>query len=98
MGLVPKTIPIFVTAVLCVPSNHPSVAVIRTPSPPAQAARLKEHHAEFFQRAKEYEEISVRYSQQFYWCQSESLAELERPERIAEITANWEASSGTQAR
>lgn len=54
--------------------------------------RLKEQHPDLFQRAKDYEEKSVIYGEQFYWCQNESLAELERPERIAEIKANWEAS------
>jgi len=54
--------------------------------------RLKEKYPDLFEKAKEYEERSVLYGEQFYWCQSESLAELERPERIAEIKANWEAS------
>jgi hypothetical protein len=55
--------------------------------------RLKETHPDLFQQAKDYEEKSVLYGEQFYWCHSESLAELERPERVAEIKANWEAST-----
>jgi len=61
--------------------------------------RLKEKHPDLFQRAKDYEEKSVLYGEQFYWCQSESLAALERPERVAEIKANWEISQNrTRAR
>lgn len=55
--------------------------------------RLKETHPNLFQQAKDYEEKSVLYGEQFYWCQNESLAELERPERVAAIKSNWEAST-----
>jgi 3'-phosphoadenosine 5'-phosphosulfate sulfotransferase (PAPS reductase)/FAD synthetase len=58
--------------------------------------RLREEHPDLFQRAKEYEEKSVLYGDQFYWCQNESLAELERDERVAEIKANWELSQVRQ--
>jgi hypothetical protein len=58
--------------------------------------RLKERHPDLFARAKEYEEKSVLYGEQFYWCQNETLAELERPERIADIKANWELSRERQ--
>ena len=54
--------------------------------------RLKETHPELFERAKEYEEKSKLYGGNFYWCQNESLAELEQPERMEEIRANWIAS------
>ncbi|MBA7465119.1 hypothetical protein ES707_00281 [subsurface metagenome] len=54
--------------------------------------RLKERHPDLFERAKEYEERSLGFGEQFYWCRSESLAQLERPERVAEIKRNWEAS------
>jgi len=57
--------------------------------------RLKEQHPDLFDRAKEYEEKSVQYGEQFYWSQNEPLAELEQPERMAEIKANFEK---TQAR
>lgn len=46
---------------------------------------LKERHPELFAEAKAYE--SERGGEQFYWRQRESLAELERPERIAQIKA-----------
>jgi 3'-phosphoadenosine 5'-phosphosulfate sulfotransferase (PAPS reductase)/FAD synthetase len=54
--------------------------------------RLKEQHPDLFEHAKEYEERSLGFGEQFYWSRSESLAQLERPERIAEIKRNWEAS------
>ena len=54
--------------------------------------RLKERHPELFERAKEYEQKSELYGDKFYWCQNESLAELEQPERMQEIRVNWIAS------
>lgn len=53
--------------------------------------RLREVHPDLFQLAKDYEEKSVLFGEQFYWCQTESLAELEQPERIAAIKANHES-------
>jgi 3'-phosphoadenosine 5'-phosphosulfate sulfotransferase (PAPS reductase)/FAD synthetase len=52
--------------------------------------RLKETHPELFELAKEYEQKSVLYGEAFYWSRNESLAELEQPDRIAQIKANWE--------
>ena len=54
--------------------------------------RLKETHPDLFRLAREYEEKAVLFGEQFHWCQNESLAELERPERMADIKANWEAN------
>jgi Phosphoadenosine phosphosulfate reductase family len=54
--------------------------------------RLKERHPDLFDRAKEYEERSLGFGEQFYWCRTEPLAQLERPERIEEIKRNWETS------
>lgn len=54
--------------------------------------RLLEQHPDLFARAREYEETSVRYGEQFYWCQNESLADLALPERIARIKDDWQAS------
>lgn len=50
---------------------------------------LKERHPELFEEAKQYE--SERGGEHFYWRQRESLAELERPERIAQIKAQHQA-------
>lgn len=54
--------------------------------------RLWEMHRDLFDRAKEYEEQAVQFGEQFYWCQNESLAELERPERMQQIKDNWDAA------
>ena len=54
--------------------------------------RLKEVHPDLFDKAKRYEERSVQHGAQFYWCQDEPLAELERPERMAQIRERSEAA------
>jgi 3'-phosphoadenosine 5'-phosphosulfate sulfotransferase (PAPS reductase)/FAD synthetase len=54
--------------------------------------RLKEVHPDLFESAKLYEEQSVLHGEEFFWNDDESLAQLERPERRAEIIANWEAA------
>jgi 3'-phosphoadenosine 5'-phosphosulfate sulfotransferase (PAPS reductase)/FAD synthetase len=46
---------------------------------------LKERHPELFERAKAYE--TERGGEQFFWRPRESLAELEQPERVAQIKA-----------
>lgn len=46
---------------------------------------LKERHPELFEEAKAYE--TERGGEQFFWRQRESLAELEQPERVAQIKA-----------
>ena len=53
--------------------------------------RLKEVHPELFEEAKRYEEQSVLHGEEFFWSERESLAQLERPERVSQIKANWEA-------
>jgi hypothetical protein len=54
--------------------------------------RLLESHPELFRLAQEYEERSVQFGEQFYWCQSESLRELAQPERVRQIKLNRDAS------
>lgn len=54
--------------------------------------RLLETHPELFEQAREYEQQSIKNGEPFSWAASESLAELARPERVAAIKANWEAS------
>lgn len=44
---------------------------------------LKEHHPKAFEEAKAYEKD--RNGEKFYWRQRESLAELEKPERMQQI-------------
>ena len=54
--------------------------------------RIYEIHPDLFEKAREYEEKAVQIGAQFYWCQNETLAELERPERMRQIKENWVAS------
>jgi hypothetical protein len=59
--------------------------------------RLKEVHPDLFAEAKRYEEQSAKAGEGFTWSSRESLAELERPERVAQIKANWEATQQRKA-
>ena len=52
--------------------------------------RLREQHPEAFEEAKRYEKTAVNSGSPFTWTQNESLDELSRPERIAEIRADYE--------
>lgn len=47
--------------------------------------RLKETHPDLFEKAKEYERPYEGSGNTFTWSERESLAELERPERMAAI-------------
>lgn len=59
--------------------------------------RLRERYPDLYELAKRYEEASVQYGEQFYWCQNERLSDLERPERMADIKANWETKQARQS-
>ena len=59
--------------------------------------RLKQQHPHLYEEAKAYEERSAQASQGFTWSQRESLAELEQPERMAEIVRNWEQKKARKA-
>lgn len=52
--------------------------------------RLKEKYPDLFEQAKRYEEANDDRYNPFTWSGNESLADLERPERMAEIKAEWE--------
>lgn len=54
--------------------------------------RLKQVHPDLFEQAKVYEQQSVLHGEEFFWNERESLAQLEQPERMSEIIANWEAA------
>jgi len=62
--------------------------------------RLKQRDPELYDEAKAYEKPNRVNGNIFYWCQNESLAELERPERMAEILEKWEVQQAraTQSR
>ena len=52
--------------------------------------RLRERHPEAFEEAKRYEKNALTHGSPFTWTQGESLSELEMPERIAQIVADFE--------
>ena len=52
--------------------------------------RLRENHPEAFEDAKTYEKNAVDHGSPFTWSQGESLDDLARPERIAQIKADHE--------
>lgn len=52
--------------------------------------RLKETHPEAFEEAKRYEKSALEHGSPFTWSYKESLEDLERPERIAEIRVDYE--------
>lgn len=54
--------------------------------------RLKENHPDLFEEAKKYEYANKKNGNPFYWNSSESLEDLEKPERMQEIIKNWEKS------
>ena len=44
-----------------------------------------ERHPDFFEEAKSYEKNAIDHGSPFTWSEGESLDELERPERVAQI-------------
>lgn len=53
-------------------------------------ARLLEEHPESFDEARRYEKTALEHGSPFTWSQGESLDELSRPERLAQIRADHE--------
>lgn len=51
---------------------------------------LKRIHPDKFDEAKTYEKSAIEHGSPFTWTQRESLAELEVPERMAQIEADYE--------
>lgn len=52
--------------------------------------RLKKIHPDKFEEAKSYEKDAIAHGSPFTWSSRESLQELERPERMAQIEADFE--------
>lgn len=52
--------------------------------------RLKERHPDAFEEAKSYEKDAVAHGSPFTWAQGESLDELTRPERVAQIKEDYQ--------
>ena len=53
--------------------------------------RLRREHPEAFQEAKRYEKNALEHGSPFTWSRGESLDELENPDRVAKIEADYEA-------
>lgn len=52
--------------------------------------RLMREHQDAFDDAKSYEKTAQEHGSPFTWSQGESLEELSRPERVAQIEAEWQ--------
>lgn len=52
--------------------------------------RLKSTHPEAFEDAKAYEKNALEHGSPFTWSHGEALTELEKPERVAQIVADFE--------
>jgi len=53
--------------------------------------RLKERHPDRFQQAKDYEKDALAHGSPFTWSKGESLSDLEKPERVAQIKIQYAA-------
>jgi len=62
----------------------------------AEWVGLKENHPDLFELAKAYEKIDPQAGERYTWAQGESLEELSRPERMAEIKANYQKVLATE--
>lgn len=52
--------------------------------------RLKEEHPEAYEEARSYEKVALENDSPFTWSQGESLDDLEKPDRVAQIKADHE--------
>ena len=52
--------------------------------------RLREQHPDDYEKAKELEKDALEHGSPFTWSKDESLWDMEKPERIAEIKAEYE--------
>lgn len=52
--------------------------------------RLREMHPQAYEEAKSYEKTAIEHGSPFNWSRGESLEDLERPERIEQIRADYE--------
>lgn len=60
--------------------------------------RLKETYPELYEKAKEYEKPNKINGNVFYWSQNESLADLEKPERVAAIKERFEKTQAQKSK
>ena len=52
--------------------------------------RLKEEHPDAYEEARSYEKVALENDSPFTWSQGESLDDLEQPERVAQIKADYQ--------
>lgn len=52
--------------------------------------RLKREHPDAYEDAKSYEKTALEHGSPFTWSQGESLEDMERPERVAQIEREFE--------
>lgn len=57
---------------------------------------LLENHPDKFEEAKKYEKLAIESGCRYTWTESESLEELSRPERVAQIKADHLSRIATQ--
>jgi 3'-phosphoadenosine 5'-phosphosulfate sulfotransferase (PAPS reductase)/FAD synthetase len=62
----------------------------------AEWVGLREQHPDLFELAKGYEKIDPETGERYTWSQSESLVELEQPQRIEEIKRNHATALGKE--
>jgi hypothetical protein len=61
-------------------------------------AGLLEQHPHLFEEAKKYEKIDPETGERYTWAQGESLGELARPERLAQIRTKSTANGRSRAK
>ena len=62
-----------------------------SPRPPViEWVRLMREHPGAFEEAKAYEKTALEHGSPFTWSERESLVDLEKPERVSEIEADYE--------
>lgn len=59
--------------------------------------RLMREHPDAFDDAKSYEKSAQEHGSPFSWSQGETLDELSRPERVAQIESDWETRRARMA-
>ena len=59
---------------------------------------LLENHPDLFEEAKKYEKTDPATGERYTWNQGESLEELARPERVAQIKENYELRQAREAK
>lgn len=59
--------------------------------------RLLERYPDLYEEAKAYEKPNRINGNVFYWCKDESLEDLQRPERVAEIKERWDKEQKRRA-